>query len=137
MSRYTKYTHEFRVNAVNRANETSVADAAKELGMKPRTLYKWVDLVRNGQPLWDPSKTNPKIHHTPEFKAYAVQYALDVGSVAHVSRVLNLSPDTLRGGIKAGESTHTPSNADTCSVKNELQQIINRLQHLLEAFTHD
>ena len=38
-----KYTVEFKENAVKRANESSnVAETARELGVKPNTLYNWV-----------------------------------------------------------------------------------------------
>jgi len=38
-----KYTAEFKENAVKRANESdNVAETARELGVKPNTLYNWV-----------------------------------------------------------------------------------------------
>ncbi|MDD1609480.1 MAG: transposase [Methylococcaceae bacterium] len=38
-----KYTAEYKDNAVKRANESSnVAETARELGIKPNTLYNWV-----------------------------------------------------------------------------------------------
>ena len=38
-----KYSAEFKENAVKRANESSnVAETARELGIKEKTLYNWV-----------------------------------------------------------------------------------------------
>lgn len=38
-----KYTAEFKENAIKRANESgNVAETARELGVKPNTLYNWV-----------------------------------------------------------------------------------------------
>ena len=68
-----KYTAEFKENAVKRANESgNVAETARELGVKPNTLYNWVyqysqrtipdKLARSDEHLYDELKQLRKEH---------------------------------------------------------------------------
>ena len=64
MLKKSLYTSEFKREAVKLAQSSGepIAKIANELGVKPNTLYTWVNRAMNNNPVKKPS-TNNNAHH--------------------------------------------------------------------------